>query len=87
MISKDYTIFVINGNIDEMLLVDSHIHRNSEKDQDYYVVNGAWGGTYKNGKIYRNGGWVNVDVYNHIEYNGCYNEPICKLMEKLKSES
>lgn len=83
----DYSILVVNGNLDDMLLVDSHIYKDTEKDQDFYVVNGAWGGTYKNGKVYQMGGWVDVDVYNHIEYDGCYNEPIWKLREKLKNES
>lgn len=83
----DYTILVVDGNIDDMLLVDSHIHKDSEKDQDYYVVNGAYGGTYRGGKIYQRGKWVDVEVYNHIEYDGCYNEPICKLREELRYES
>jgi len=77
-----YSILMIKS-INEMLLVSEDIDANSQEDQDYFVVNGAWGGTFKKGQIYYNYKWQDVQVFNNIEYNGDYNEPIWKLKEEL----
>ena len=85
------TILILEGG--GYLWVYENIEEDYEYEQDFYVINGHWFGTYYKGLIDihlrfldKDGGmfgYANVkEVLIYFDRQGDYNEVICKLMER-----
>lgn len=85
------TILILEGG--GYLWVADNIEKDYEYEQDFYVINGHWFGTYYKGLIDihlpfldKDGGmfgYANVkEVLIYFDRQGDYNEVICKLMER-----
>lgn len=85
------TILILEGG--GYLWVADNIENDYEYEQDFYVINGQWYGTYYKGLINihlqfpdKDGdmfGYANIkEVLIDFDRQGDYNEVICKLMER-----
>lgn len=67
------------------LLVSPQLDPNSREKQRFHVINGAWDGSFENGKVtYSKGVW---EIHNDFDGVGDYNEVLEKFKEKLKQKS